>query len=254
MKKEPLTQAQDRTRRVNASGFVSSYRSASKLIMLLLWIALVGGYLFYLWLNDITYIEALTQITELLASPYGPLLYFGLFVLRSLVFFSAGILSIVGGVIFGSGPNGNFLLAFIYVLCGTVLSGVLSFWLAQFFGSGFVAVMLDQGPGAQRWSSYIERLRRNGFWAVLLMRLLLLPFDPINYLAGFTRVDWRAFTMATILGVVPTVFAFTSFGAAIDMQALLAGKMPQLDWQMLALALLILGISFLASRLVLRSE
>jgi uncharacterized membrane protein YdjX (TVP38/TMEM64 family) len=94
----------------------------------------------------------------------------------------------------------------------------------------------------------LARLRRNGFMTVLLMRLLLLPFDPINYLAGFMRVGWPAFTMATILGILPTAFAFVSFGAAIDMQALAAGRMPKIDLQLVFFAIIILVLSLFASR------
>jgi uncharacterized membrane protein YdjX (TVP38/TMEM64 family) len=117
--------------------------------------------------------------------------------------------------------------------------------LARYFGAGFTTYDVTH---ERRWTPYLERLRRNGFMAVLIMRLLLLPFDPINYLAGFARVRWPAFAMATLLGIIPTAFAFTSFGAAIDVQALAAGEMPHFDWRMLGLAAVILAAGVLFSR------
>ncbi len=231
-------------RRANSPGFFSLQKS----IVLLLWFVCIGGYLFYLWQQEMTVTAALAQIDGLLHSPYGPLLYLFLFVLRSLFFFSAGILSIAGGVIFGSGAEGNLWLALIYVLLGTLASALVSFALARFFGGNLVERFAGGKAGSERWAPYVSGLRNNGFMAVLLMRLLLLPFDPINYLAGFAKVNWRAFAMATAIGIIPTVFAFVSFGAAIDMQALIAGQMPQVDLQLLATALIILLISLLASR------
>lgn len=231
-------------RRDQASGFFSYY----KMGMLALWLILIGGYAFYLWLVDVSIVETLTDVSDLLHSPWGPLLYLVLFALRSLFFFSAGILSIAGGIIFGSGDQGNWGEAFFYVLLGTVLSALISYGLARYFGSGLINRFTEGKERRHKLFPYVERLRHNGFMTVLLMRLLLLPFDPINYLAGFVGVGWRAFTLATILGVLPTAFAFVSFGAAIDMSALMAGSMPRFDVQMLAFAVIILVISLLASR------
>jgi len=228
---------------VKVRRWIVQFVSLQKGVALLLWLLFVGGYGIYSWRSGFSMTEAITQLGDWLQAPYGPLLYLLLFVLRSLLFFSAGILSIAGGVIFAGGAEGNFVLAFIYVMLGTLLSGLLSFGLARFFGTGLQSMAQEQ-----RWTPYLERLRRNGFMAVLLMRLLLLPFDPINYLAGFARVRWGAFALATLLGLLPTAFAFVSFGAAIDLQGLAAGQLPTFDWRMVALAVAILAGSLLISR------
>ncbi len=228
-------------RRPTLSGFLPPHKA----IALLLWLLLIGGYLYYCWRSGLTVTQAIVQVSDQLRSPYGGVLYLLLFALRSLLFFSAGVLSIAGGVIFAGGVAGNFLLALSYVMVGTTLSGLISFGLARFFGTAGNTSNVTQ---ERRWTPYLARLRSNGFMAVLLMRLLLLPFDPINYLAGFARVGWGAFALATVLGIIPTAFVFVSFGAAIDLQALAAGQLPHFDWRMLGLAALILTASFLISR------
>ncbi|MCB0082522.1 MAG: TVP38/TMEM64 family protein [Caldilineaceae bacterium] len=219
--------------------------SLQKTAALLIWLLFIGGYIIYSWRSGLSATEAIVQLGDWLHRSYGPLLYLLLFVLLSLLFFSAGILSVAGGVIFASGADGNLWLAFLYVMAGTLLSALISFGLARYFGATLGENRFVQ---QRRWRDYLERLQRNGFMAVLLMRLLLLPFDPINYLAGFAKVQWRSFALATLLGIIPTAFAFTSFGAAIDLQALAAGQMPTFDWRMLALAIVILIGSLLGSR------
>lgn len=238
---EQVTDQKDAVRHTWWSGLLSPH----KVVALLLWLLLIGGYLVYGWRSGLTVTTALVQISDWLRSPYGAVIYLLLFLLRSLLFFSAGILSIAGGIIFGGGAAGNLLLAFTYVMIGTNLSALLSFGLARYFGASLSAEVLTH---ERRWTPYLARLRHNGFMAVLLMRLLLLPFDPINYLAGFARVGWSAFALATVLGIIPTAFVFVSFGAAIDLQALAAGQLPRFDWRMLGLAALILAASFLISR------
>lgn len=219
--------------------------SLQKMVALLLWTLVIGGYTLYSWWSGLSASAAVVQLGDWLHGTYGPLLYLMLFVLRSLLFFSAGILSIAGGVIFAGGADGSLPLAFFYVMVGTQLSALISFGLARYFGRAFAE---SQFTEEGRWTPYLRRLQRNGFMAVLLMRLLLLPFDPINYLAGFAKVQWRAFALATFWGIIPTAFAFTSFGAAIDLQMLAAGQMPQFDWRMLMLAIIILAGSLLISR------
>jgi len=219
--------------------------SLQKMVALLIWVLFIGGYILYSWQSGLSASAAIIQLGDWLRGSYGPLLYLMLFILRSLLFFSAGILSVAGGVIFAGGVDGNLPLAILYVMIGTQLSALISFGLARYFGTALGENQFEQ---ERRWTPYLKRLRQNGFMAVLLMRLLLLPFDPINYLAGFANVSWRAFTLATLLGIIPTAFAFTSFGAAIDLQTLAAGQMPQFDWQMLLLALVILVGSLLISR------
>lgn len=220
--------------------------SLQKAVVLIIWILFIGGYILYSWQSGLSAIGAILQVADWLRSTYGPLLFLLLFVLRSLLFFSAGVLSVAGGVLYGSGADGNLWVAFIYVMAGTWLSALLSFGLARYFGA---TLREHQFVQERQWHSYLEKMRRNGFMAVLLMRLLLLPFDPINYLAGFAKVQWRAFAWATFLGIIPTAFAFASFGAAIDLQALAVGQMPRLDWRMFVLAVAILAITLLISRL-----
>jgi len=217
-----------------------------KIIALLVWMLLIGSYGIYYWVNNLTVEQSLQQLLALLDTPYGPLLYLLSFLIRPLLFFSAGLLCIMGGIIFGADSTVNFLLALGYATVGVVCSAVISFWIGRFLGQGVIT-------GGNRETNhlvnrYADRLRRNGFLTVLTMRLLLLPFDMVNYLAGLVAVDWKAYTLATAIGILPSTLAFVSFGAAIDMNELAAGQRPQIDGKMVALAIALFALSLLISR------
>jgi uncharacterized membrane protein YdjX (TVP38/TMEM64 family) len=80
------------------------------------------------------------------------------------------------------------------------------------------------------------------------MRLILLPFDVVNYLAALVAVDWKAFALATAIGALPSTIAFVTFGAAIDLSQVAAGNMPTLDGKLILLAVALFGLSVLLSR------
>lgn len=217
-----------------------------KLIALSLWAFLLGGYGLYAWANGLTLERSLEAVLALLATPYGPLLYLLTFLIRPLIFFSVGILSIMGGMIFGVGSTANLLIALAYTLVGVICSSMFSFAIGRFLGEG--VINNGKQEANHLLQRYAQRLRVNGFLTVLTMRLFLLPFDLINYTAALMAVDWKAFLLATAIGVLPSTFAFVSFGAAIDVSQLAAGQSPQIDPKLSLLAIGLFALSFLISQ------
>lgn len=217
-----------------------------KLVALLLWALLLGGYTLYYQRQGLTVESSLQQLMALFATSYGPLLYLVSFLIRPLIFFSVGILCIMGGMIFGAGATSNLLLALSYTVIGVMASALISFAIGRFFGNG----LLGQADAetAHLVQRYANRLRRNGFLTVLTMRLILLPFDVVNYLAALVAVDWKAFTLGTAIGALPSTIAFVTFGAAIDLSQITAGKMPTFDGKLILLAVGLFGLSVLLSR------
>ena len=219
---------------------------AQKLVALFIWALLLGGYSLYYQRQGLTLESSLQQLLALFATPYGPLLYLASFLIRPLLFFSVGILCIMGGIIFGVGGAGHLLLALGYTVVGVMASALISFGIGRFFGGGLIGPAdVETDHLVQR---YATRLRRNGFLSVLTMRLILLPFDVVNYLAALVAVDWKAFALATAIGALPSTIAFVTFGAAIDLSQVAAGNMPTLDGKLILLAVALFGLSVLLSR------
>ncbi len=59
-------------------------------------------------------------------------------------------------------------------------------------------------------------MRDNSFETVLIMRLLFLPYDLVNYASGILRLRWLPFLLATALGSLPGTVSFVLLGASID--------------------------------------
>jgi uncharacterized membrane protein YdjX (TVP38/TMEM64 family) len=213
-------------------------RHWQKLVALLLWVMIIGTFVWYVRYNGLTLAEGVFSIlTEISTSAYGPLLYILLYALRPLTFFSAGLLTISGGFLFGP------VWGIVYTVIGANASAMVAYTIGRYFGDG-VLEGDDSGGIIQR---YATRMRENSFLTVLIMRFIFLPYDLVNYASGFLRIDWKAFLLATIIGSIPGTIAFVLLGAAATPQEIenlfLTGEVPSLDWRVLALSAVMFVIS-----------
>ena len=192
------------------------------------WLLLLGGYFGYAWRNELTPLQVVQATADFLHTPYGPLLYILLYALRPLIFFPASLITIAGGSIFGP------WWGIVYVLLGSNASASVAYLVGRYFGQGVLATD-EQATGIIQ--KYALRLRQNSFVTVLIMRFIFLPYDLVNYLAGFLHIHYRPFILATILGSIPGTISFVLFGASFDIRQGL--QEAQLNgWSLLASAVI----------------
>ncbi len=209
------------------------------------WLLLLASAATYLLGNDLSLREALGQLVEFMRdNPAAPLVYIGLYTLRPLVFFPATLLSIAGGALFGA------FFGVLYVIVGSNLGATLAYGLGYLFGRDALAGMGADTSSNTLLSRFTGRLRAYSFETVLVMRFLYLPYDLVNYLAGFLRINYLAFILATVLGALPGTLWITLLGASTGLSAEAEGFNP---WVLVASALLFV-VSLLISRYVRRRE
>ncbi len=214
-----------------------------KIAALGFWLLLVGVYSWYAWRHGLGPVEAVQALADLFRSPAGPLIYLAAYALRPLLFFPATVITIAAGSLYGP-VRGVFI-----VILASNLSAMIAYGVGRYFGEGLL-----EGSGAARQivERYTRPLRRNSLETVLIMRLIFLPYDLVNYLCGFLRIDWRAFLLATIIGSIPGTIAFVLFGASIDISEGI--DRPALDPTTLAASVLLVGVSLALSRYFRRRE
>jgi uncharacterized membrane protein YdjX (TVP38/TMEM64 family) len=230
-----------------AQGFFARYWQ--KLVAVMIWLLLVGSFLGYSFVTGSTPTEALRDVLDLLRTPFGPLLYILIYILRPLAFFSAIIVTLLGGAIWGP------IWGTLFVAIGSNMSATLAYWFGRILGQG---VLPTEGAAANASfvGRYAERLRANAFTTVLVMRLIYLPYDLVNYMAGFLRVPYRPFILATIIGSLPGTLTFVLAGASLDIDDIFAGNFSIATinpWNLVLSAILFVGgLAF--SRLLRRRE
>ena len=137
----------------------------------------------------------------------GSLVFVALFAVRPLVLFPASVLAVAGGFVFG--PVIGCVLAFL----GGNASASVAYCVGRYFAGGDVFPIRSNS----RIRRYSHRIRARGFESVLMAQFTYLPFDLVNYLAGFLRVGWRSFALATALGSLPGTVSFVLLGASFEM-------------------------------------
>ena len=221
-------------------------KHGQKLFAAVFWFLLVGAYVIYTARNGLTPLGTFRQLIGFLsANAYGPLLFILLYTLRPLIFFSALVLSVGAGFLYGP------VLGILYTIIGANLGASLAYLIGTFFGRGVLASEGSSKPGG-RLQGYADRLRRNAFETVLTMRFLFLPYDLVNYLAGFLRVRYAPFILATVLGSLPGTVAFVLFGASTGGD--FSDGLPSVNAGVLAASVAIFALSLLGSRLLKRRE
>lgn len=188
-------------------------RHWQKLAAAAIWLALAGSFIAYSLIAGRSPTEALGDLIGLLRTPLGPLLYILIYTLRPLAFFSAIVVTLLGGAIWGP------LWGTLYVVVGSNASATLAYGFGRVLGQG----VIPEGEGGLV-SRYAGRLRANAFGTILLMRLIYLPYDLVNYLAGFLRVPYRPYLLASVLGSLPGTLTFVLAGAALNIEDILAGR------------------------------
>jgi uncharacterized membrane protein YdjX (TVP38/TMEM64 family) len=208
-----------------------------KLAALMFWLALVAGYQLYFWQRGITPLDAAQILVDFMStSAAGPLIFVAFYALSRLVLFPATLLTIASGYVFGPVPG------VVLTVLGSNAAASVCYLMGRYFGDG----LLDSEKKVGVVQRYAEGMRNNGFESVLLMYLVYAPLDLVGILAGFLRIGWKPFVLATMLGLIPATLSWVLLGASIETD--LTGGIPRLEPAMLFASVVLLVGSLLLSR------
>lgn len=135
------------------------------------------------------------------AGPWGPLLYVALFVLIQ-PWGAPGLVFVIPGGMVWDWPT-LFLLSWI----GATGAAMVGFVFARTLGREWVERRLSD-----RALSYDEALSENGLRTVITIRLLFFIAPWAHWLLGLSRVRFRDFALGTVIGLGPSMAAFTWLG------------------------------------------
>ncbi len=193
---------------------------------------LTSAYLFFFTnvRNDLS-VEQL-RVTLYSYGFWGPLLFILFFAVLTTLFIPATLFTIPSGIIFG------IWWGTVLSVLGATLGAVISFFISRFLGKEFIAKLLER--------TYLNKiikidyeLEEHGFHHTLILRLMpFVPFVFLNYALGVSRIRFKDYFLATLLGLIPTIFIFSYFGASL----------ASLNWISITVSVVLLAIVFLAGR------
>jgi len=218
-------------------------RNRMKLAALAAWVLLLGSFYGLLRLNDLTLADGVITVSRWLAgSRLGPLFFILLYVVGPLLFFPATLISLLGGFLFG--PWG-----IPFVIIGSNASALVAYSIGRYYGKGMIQ---EHGEGLiQR---YAQRMRRHSFQTVLIMHLIFLPHELVNYSVGLLQIGWKPFLAGTALGSFVATISIVMLGASFGtVERLLAGE-ARVNPLMLAASALLIVSSVTLSRFLRKRE
>lgn len=203
--------------------------SSLKITLAVLWLLLFAAVLVLWWRSPVT-LTGIPALLQMWLSEFGlgkaALIYVVFYTVRPLIFFPASLLTIASGLIFGP------WLGVLFTIAGENASANVAFLLARWFGRDAVAA--HEHDAVRRWD---EMLCRNGVAAVMIMRLICLPFDAVNFGCGLTAMRQRDYAVGTFIGILPALVSFVLLGGAAA--ASVGSRLTVLE---LSLLFLLLGL------------
>lgn len=131
---------------------------------------------------------------------WAPLLFIFVYAAGVCLFVPGTLLTALGAAIFGS------YWGFLYVWVGAMVGSSAAFWIGRTLGRDFAASVIGD-----RLKKYDDAIERNGFAAVLYLRLVYFPFTALNFGMGLTKVRFWDYFAGTGLGILVGTFIFTFF-------------------------------------------
>lgn len=178
-----------------------------KFLGILFWLAIIIGFFEYKSSNQLTNLQIAQDLFEMVKYPDLKIgiAYIVIYALRPIILFPATLLTVVSGALFGP------IYGVIYTVIGANASASTAYFIGRLLGSDLIS---DDSSGLI--SNWKNKLQKRSFESVLIMRLIYLPFDGVNYACGILKIKWIQYALATLVGTIPGSITFVVFGSSID--------------------------------------
>jgi len=197
---------------------------------------LVAAFVIYRFtpLHDVlTREKMIALMAELRSAWWAPVALIGLYAVVSPSGMPVSPLIWAGGIVFG------IWWGWLYNFLGALLGASISYLLARALGRDLVVHV-----ASETLLGRAERiLERHGFWTLVRVRFLPIPFAVINYGAALAGVRWPVFITATTIGLAPSMVIWTYFGYALF--SVTTANRGEVVRNLIVALVLALGLTFL---------
>ncbi len=179
-----------------------------------IWIAAIAGWVLFQRSTGRNTVDTAQFFVDTARGNWWALVAFiAFYAARPIVLFPATVLTVAGGILFGP------ILGVVATVVGANLSAMVAYWIGRTLrgrGANVESIAGLENANAGIFGRWSTKMRSNSFATVLTMRLLFLPYDLVNYLAGFLTISPWPFLAATAIGSIPGTLAFTFAGSSIE--------------------------------------
>jgi len=113
--------------------------------------------------------------------------------------------AVAGGLLFGAAWG------LAWVVVGSTLGAAVGFLLSRYVARERFVRLMSKHP---KFATIDQAIHREGWKVVGLLRMCPLPFGVSNYAYGLTKVPFRHYLAATVVGMLPGEMVFVYLGSA----------------------------------------
>lgn len=162
----------------------------------------------------------------------GGVVFIAIYIIATLAFLPAAILTLGAGVIFGV------IWGSLYVFIGATLGAVAAFLVGRYLARGWVKEKISS---YKKFANIDQAVSKEGLKIVFLIRLSpLFPFNLLNYALGVTSVSLKDYFLASV-GMIPGTIMYVYLGHLAGDLALIGNK-SQPDNMILHWVIQIIGL------------
>lgn len=162
----------------------------------------------------------------------GGVVFIAIYIIATLAFLPAAILTLGAGVIFGV------IWGSLYVFIGATLGAVAAFLVGRYVAKGWVKEKISS---YKKFANIDQAVSKEGLKIVFLIRLSpLFPFNLLNYALGVTSVSLKDYFLASF-GMIPGTIMYVYLGHLAGDLALIGNK-SQPDNMILHWVIQIIGL------------
>jgi uncharacterized membrane protein YdjX (TVP38/TMEM64 family) len=145
----------------------------------------------------------------------GGIVFIGIYIIATLAFLPAALLTVGAGVIFGVTWGS------VYVFIGATLGAIAAFLGGRYLAQGWVKEKISS---YKKFAIIDKAVSKEGLKIVLLVRLSpLFPFNLLNYAFGITSVSFQDYLIGSV-GMIPGTIMYVYFGSLVGDIALIGSK------------------------------
>jgi uncharacterized membrane protein YdjX (TVP38/TMEM64 family) len=178
--------------------------SAKRTVFIIVLVVMTIGILLLYQLNILQPKILLTYIDTV---QYGWLLFIGVCALALMIAFPIYPLVIGGGFLFGH------TLGFVLSLTGSMAGAVSSFLLARLLFYDYFQKKI-KNIRTFHWGKTSNQ-RKLTTMAGFSRLIPLVPTFVLNYGFGLTKIHFRRYTLASLIGMIPDLIIFSFFGSSL---------------------------------------
>jgi len=171
-------------------------------------------------------------VTFLQSTSYAPLLFMAADAVRPLLLIPDAISIVASGFIFG--PVYGTLISLVGLSSSALVAYAVGRKVRTFSPPESIEERNDtqeqpevdhndrslQAKARQLLAHYGDQMEKHPFASMLLMHAVLIPYDPINYVAGYLGLAWQPFLLGTLLGTAPSMITGVLTGSSLQSIAL----------------------------------